>query len=113
MPMYAARTVVARIAKCPSRDRSTAKYFFRYQNKWTTKNIRKISFQNDCHGVSLMKSPKHPQSVTLLSRAEYPVRNVKKIINSRSAHVGDLHPVQKENCNAENNFENDHDHGDL
>ena len=30
------------------------------------KNRRTISFVNDSQGVSLMASPKHPQSVTLL-----------------------------------------------
>ena len=37
---------------------------------------------NDSHGVNLIASPKHPQSVTLLKYAEYQVKKVKNIIIS-------------------------------
>jgi hypothetical protein len=54
--------------------------------------ISKItSLVNDSHGVNLIASPKHPQSVTLLKYAEYQVKKVKNIIiNSKLQRVNSL-----------------------
>lgn len=47
-----------------------------------------MSLKNDSQGVSLIASPKQPQSVTLLKYAEYQVRKVKKtIINNKLQRV--------------------------
>src|SRR5690606_38444853 len=45
-----------------------------------------MSLVNDSQGVSLMASPKQPQSVTLLKYAEKKVRKVKKTIMASSNH---------------------------
>ena len=47
---------------------------------------------NDSHGVNLIASPKHPQSVTLLKYAEYQVKKVKNITKEKVGHSGTLDP---------------------
>ncbi len=41
----------------------------------------------ECHGSNFMKSPKHPQSVTLLKYAEKNVKNVKNNIKIKFPHI--------------------------
>ena len=61
------------------------KFLLKYKNEIITS--RTTSFVNDSHGVSLIASPKQPQSVTLLKYAEYHVRKVKKIIINSKLHI--------------------------
>tara|TARA_B100001250_G_scaffold136381_1_gene116780 strand:+ start:1143 stop:1523 length:381 start_codon:yes stop_codon:yes gene_type:complete len=42
---------------------------------------------NECQGSNFIKSPKHPQSVTLLKYAEKNVKNVKHNINIKLPHI--------------------------
>ena len=64
----------------PIKDETKGFILFLKTNNIIIKSNNIRSLQNDCHGVSLTASPKHPQSVTVFVMAEYPVKKVKNTI---------------------------------